>query len=92
MLYPYMTLNDDTEITHSEMLPDGRVKVNIETPVENGFHHAVCYIPGYQWEDVEGYSEMEMMFLKRLVANNANVILEFSQNGGFARAESVSDQ
>lgn len=21
-MYPYMTLNDDTEITHSEMLPD----------------------------------------------------------------------
>ena len=28
----FMTLNDDTEITHSEMLPDGKVKVYIETP------------------------------------------------------------
>ena len=27
MMYPYMTLNDDTEITHSEMKQDGRVKV-----------------------------------------------------------------
>ena len=27
MMYPFMTLNDDTEITHSEMLEDGRVKV-----------------------------------------------------------------
>ena len=26
MMYPYMTLNDDTEITHSEMYPDGKVK------------------------------------------------------------------
>ena len=26
MMYQYMTLNDDTEITHSEMKPDGRVK------------------------------------------------------------------
>ncbi len=25
MMYPYMTLNDDTEITHSEMKPDGRM-------------------------------------------------------------------
>ena len=24
MMYPYMTLNDDIEITHSEMLKDGR--------------------------------------------------------------------
>ena len=32
MLYPFMTLNDNTEIVHSEMKPDGRVKVYIETP------------------------------------------------------------
>ena len=30
MMYPYLTLNDNTEITHSELLPDGRVKVYIE--------------------------------------------------------------
>ena len=34
-MYPFMTLNDDTEITHSEMREDGRVKVYIETPDEN---------------------------------------------------------
>lgn len=27
MMYPFMTLNDDTEITHSEMNADGSVKV-----------------------------------------------------------------
>ena len=36
MMHPYMTLNEDTEITHSEMKPDGRVKVYIETPNEKG--------------------------------------------------------
>ena len=30
MMYPFMTLNDDTEITHSEMKADGKVKVYIE--------------------------------------------------------------
>ena len=34
MMYPFMTLEDDTEITHSEMKPDGKVKVYIETPDE----------------------------------------------------------
>ena len=44
MMYPFMTLNDDTEITHSEMRADGRVKVYIETPDEkDGFHNAICY-------------------------------------------------
>lgn len=48
MMYPYMTLNDDTEITHSEMLPDGRVKVYIETPDEKVcFRHATCWLPNY---------------------------------------------
>ena len=34
MMYPFLTLNDNTEITHSEMKCDGRVKVYIETPDE----------------------------------------------------------
>ena len=25
MMYPFLTLNDDTEIVHSEMLPSGEV-------------------------------------------------------------------
>lgn len=45
MMYPFMTLNDDTEITHSEMKADGSVKVYIETPDEvGGFHNATCWI------------------------------------------------
>ena len=43
MMYPFMTLNDDTEITHSEMYPDGTVKVYIETPTDDGkFHDATA--------------------------------------------------
>lgn len=30
MMYPLMTLNDETEIVHSDMLDDGEVKVYIE--------------------------------------------------------------
>ena len=53
MMYPFMTLNDDTEIVHSEMKPDGRVKVYIERPDEKyGFRHATCWLPDYTWEDM----------------------------------------
>ena len=38
MMYPFMTLNDGTEIVHSETLPDGRVKVYIEKPDEELAH------------------------------------------------------
>jgi len=83
MMYPYLTLNDDTEITHSEMKEDGRVKVYIETPdTEDGFHNAVCWLPEYKWEDINGYTENEMNFFRKLVENNAHAIMEFSQDGG----------
>ncbi len=75
MMYPYLTLNDDTEITHSEMQPDGRVKVYIETPDEkDGFHNAVCWLPEYKWENVSGYSDEEMEFFRKLIRNNAHAI------------------
>ena len=83
MMYPFITLNDDTEVTHSEMRSDGRVKVYIETPDErDGFHSAVCWLPDYTWEDIRGYSEAEMAYYRQLVRNNAHLMLEFSQDGG----------
>lgn len=86
-MYPYMTLNDDTEITHSEMLPDGRVKVYIETPdLKDGFHDATCYLPDYKWESIHGYSDEEISFFSQLLRNNAHLIIEFSQEGGLLNA------
>lgn len=90
MMYPFMTLNDDTEITHSEMKPDGRVKAYIETPdEEDGFHNATCYLPDYTWEKISGYSDEEMDFFRRLVQNNAHLIMEFSQEGGILNASNL---
>lgn len=89
MMYPFMTLNDDTEITHSEMKPDGRVKVYIETPdVQDAFHNAVCYLPDYTWQDINGYSETEMAYFKQLIRENAHLIIEFSREGGVLNAAS----
>ena len=87
MMYPFLTLNNDTEITHSEMKPDGRVKVYIETPDEkDGFHNAICWLPEYRWESSNGYTEDEMDYLKRLIRDNAHLIIEFSQDGGVLNA------
>jgi len=87
MMYPFLTLDDDTEVTHSEMRPDGSVKVYIETPDEvDGFHNITCYLPEYRWENVYGYSAEELERLKRLVRNNTHLILEFSQKGGVLHA------
>ncbi len=87
MMYPFMTLNDDTEITHSEMKADGKVKVYIETPdLNDGFHNATCWLPEYRWEDIVGYSETEMAYFRKLIQDNAHLIMEFSQEGGILNA------
>ena len=83
MMYPFMTLNDNTEIVHSEMKTDGKVKVYIETPdVEYCFKHATCWLPDYKWEDIKGYSDLELTYFKQLIRNNAHLIIEFSKEGG----------
>lgn len=75
--------------THSEMYPDGKVKVYIETPDETGgFHDAICWLPDYTWE-VHGYSESEMMYFKQLIRDNAHLIIEFSQEGGILNAANI---
>lgn len=82
MMFPYLTLNDETEITHSEMKPDGRVKVYIETPDDHGgFRSATCYLPDYNWENVSGYSALEIEYFKRLLRDNAHLIMKFSKGG-----------
>ena len=90
MMYPYLTLNDDTEITHSEMKKDGSVKVYIETPDDkDGFHHAVCWLPSYRWEKINGYTEQEMADFRELIRNNAHLILEYAKGGGILNATSA---
>lgn len=87
MMYPFLTLDDDTEITHSEMHPDGSVKVYIETPDErDGFHDATCFLPEHRWTDIHGYTAAEIEQFKQLVRDNAHLILDFSQRGGVLNA------
>ena len=87
MIYPFMTLDDGTEIVHSERKPDGRVKVYMEKPDEKMcFHSAVCWLPGYQWESVNGFSEDERVYLESVVKSTAHLIMEFADTGGFNNA------
>ena len=90
MMYPFMTLNDDTEIVHSEMREDGTVKVYVETPDDKGgFHNATCILPDYKWEDITGYSEREIEYFMQLIKDNAHLIIEFSQEGGILSAANL---
>lgn len=89
MMYPFMTLNDKTEIVHSESkMIDGRetVKVVVEKPVWGGFHSATCWLPDYRWEDIQGFSQEEISSYQELLESVAHVIFELARDGGFNRA------
>lgn len=87
MMYPFLTLDDAAEIVHSDMRPDGTVKVYIEKPDEkDGFHHAVCVLPGYQWSDIFGFTPQELARYDEVLHSTAHLILQFSQEGGFDSA------
>ena len=87
MMYPFLQIDGDTEIVHSDMLPNGEVKVYIEKPDEkDGFHHAECYLPSYRWENIFGFSAGEIERLEEVIKSTAHLIMEFSQTGGFDHA------
>ena len=73
MMFPLVTLEDQTEIVHSHLL---------ETPVENGFHNAELYIPEYMWKQVDGYDSDELdKFLQIIMTEKDKIILRAKGTG-----------
>lgn len=90
MMYPFMTLDDNTEIVHSELLPQGRVRVYIEKPdAKNCFHDATCYLPGYEWESINGFAREEIEKYQEIIESTAHLIIEFAEEGGFDHASGL---
>jgi len=84
MMYPFMTLDDETEITHSEFLPDDKVKVYVEkADAKDGFHDMTCYLPSYEITSVHGFSKEEQDKYMEIIRSTAHLIMEFSKDGGF---------
>lgn len=68
MMYPFLRVDDSTEIAHSELLDGNMVKVYFERPDERDcFHHATCYLPDYHWEDILGFSDEEIKRFHKLL-------------------------
>ena len=87
MMYPFLQIDGDTEIVHSDMLPNGEVKVYIEyiekTDAKDGFHHAACFLPAYRWENVDGFTPEEIARYQEVIESTVHLILEFARQGGF---------
>lgn len=76
MMYPFMQLDDKAEITHSEMLDSGRVKVYVEKPdARDCFHHMTCYLPDYEQTEVYGFSQEEIDRYMSVIRSTAHLIM-----------------
>jgi|UniRef100_UPI003FEF91D9 hypothetical protein len=77
MMYPFMTLNDETEIVYSDRKEDGTVKIYLETPDEkDGFHNMTCYLPSFEIKEVNGYSTKQVEAFMEIVRSKENLIME----------------
>ena len=85
-MYPFLQLNDHTEIVHSEMLADERVRVYIEKPIDGGFHSAMCYLPEYMWDEIVGFTDGEISEYQKILESTAHLIIRFAREGGFDNA------
>ena len=89
MMYPFMTLEDKTEVVHSEVYDsDGAetVKVYFEQPVYGGFHSAECYLPSYEWRNIDGFSPEEIEIFQEYLQSVAHIVIRLAREGGFDNA------
>ncbi|MEZ3444238.1 MAG: hypothetical protein K1W30_03715 [Lachnospiraceae bacterium] len=85
MLYPFMTLNDNTEIVHSEILNiDGKesVKVCIERPIFEGFQSIECYLPQYEWKNNQRFTDKDIEQFQELLESAVDIIIQSAKIGG----------
>lgn len=88
MKYPFMTMPDETEITHSSIYEEDnceKIKVYIERPVDDGFINATCILPDYTWQN-NGFSENKIKEFQDIIEKGSHVIYKFARQGGFGHA------
>ncbi|NLM21031.1 MAG: hypothetical protein GX207_04700 [Peptococcaceae bacterium] len=85
MMYPYIVLSDETEITHSHIIEENNVlcvEIHFERPTEEGFDMARCILPTYKWIKREGFSDKEIEKFERFLKNNAHLLYKYAASGG----------
>lgn len=85
MLYPYMTLADETEILHTgikEVDGEQHIEVHFERPKYGGFDTARCSLPEYKWVIRDGFTDDEMKFFNEFLIHHAHLLFKYAQSGG----------
>ena len=85
MMYPHITLADETLITYSHILNRNNrkeIEVHFERPTDNGFDAARCILPTYEWIKCKGFSDSEIKLFEQLLQSNAHLFYRYSEIGG----------
>ena len=91
-MYPYITLNDETLITHSHLLEKNGIKtveVHFERPIYDGFDMARCSLPSYKWIIRDGYSDYEIEEFEQMLRTGAHIFFKYAELGGAEVAKAV---
>jgi len=92
MMYPYITLADETLITHSHLLGEGEsksVEVHFERPKPYGFDMARCVLPSYKWIIRDGFTDDEIKKFERLLQDGAHTFFKYAETGGMSIAKAI---
>ena len=92
MMYQFMTFNDNTEVVHSDAYFEKgieTVKVYFEKPVYGGFYSAECYLPNYEWKNIEGFSQEEISTFHEYLQSVSHIIIRLAREGGFDNAANL---
>ncbi len=90
MMYRFMTLDDSTEVVHSDTYMENgveTVKVYFEKPVYGGFQSAECYLPSYEWKNINGFSSDKIAELQAYLESVAHVVIRLAGEGKAATGE-----
>lgn len=85
MMYPYITLADETEITHSHIIEKDdirEVEVHFERATENGFDLARCSLPSYKWVKRDGFTDEDIQKFEQFLQSNAHLLYKYAEIGG----------
>ncbi|MCL2638629.1 MAG: PcfB family protein [Oscillospiraceae bacterium] len=93
MMYPYITLADETLITHSHLMGKGEdkcVKVHFERPKPYGFDSVTYLLPSYKQTERIGYSDEEIKDFEKLLRRAAHSFFRYAEMGGLDIAKTNS--
>ena len=84
MMYKFMTLDDGTEVVHSNPYDqDGieTVKVYFEKPIDGDFESAECYLPSYEWKNIVGFTDDKITYFTEYLKSVAHIIIRLAREG-----------